>query len=276
MDLRIKILAILLTLSNSVLIGQNQSIFGDFQTTWNYISLTCDVANVTTYVHEKDTTIDNIPYHLINDWGLLRESDLNAKLWYRSFDDEEEFLLMDLSLNIGDTFLLSSVEFIVDTIYTEDSLKVIEFDYIPLNCGFYERLKFKEGKGPNLCFDFLLSAIESKSKLLRCHTKDSITINYLEQFGFGSDCSRDLVSAENLEIGTIQIFPNPFNDYIIVRFNDTKQRTIEIYNINGLRILNKTTTLNYLDINTEDLLKGVYIIRVKESDVTVNFKMIKE
>jgi hypothetical protein len=205
----------------------------------------------------------------------MRASDLNAKLWYRRFDDEEELLLMDLTLNIGDTFLINAVAFIVDTVYTEDSLKVIEFDYIPWNCGFYERLKFKEGKGPNLCFDFLLSADESDSKLLRCHTKDSLTINYLEQFGFGSDCSLDLVGTEDLEIETIQIYPNPFSDYLTIQFNDTKQRTIEVYDINGLKILNKTTALDYLDIKTEDLLKGVYIIRIVESDITVNFKLIK-
>ena len=110
------IIFITLFLSISNIQAQYQSIFGSTQTEWNFISLTCDVAIVDTYMHERDTTINDIEYHIINNWGLLRESDHNSKLWYRNFHDDDEILILDLSLSMGDTFRINSKEFIIVSI----------------------------------------------------------------------------------------------------------------------------------------------------------------
>lgn len=48
------IIFIILLLSVSNIQAQYQSIFGSTHTEWNFISLTCDVAIVDIYMHERD------------------------------------------------------------------------------------------------------------------------------------------------------------------------------------------------------------------------------
>lgn len=276
MNTKSKIVFSFLILSTNFTIAQYQSIFGNQQTEWNFISLTCDAAFVDSYIHERDTTINNIEYHIINNWGLLRESDQNSKLWYRNFHDDDEILIFDLSLTSGDFFTINSQDFIVDRVYQENGLKIIEFDYLPPNCGFYEHLKFKEGTGPNLGYKFSLTADDYETKLLRCQTKDSITINYLEQFGFGAECRSDLVNTKEIDLEEIKISPNPFSEKLTIQFVDNRFRTIEIYNLNGVKILDQNTSLESANIMTNELAKGIYLIRIKESNFARTTKVLKE
>lgn len=268
------IIFIILLLSVSNIQAQYQSIFGSTQTEWNFISLTCDVAIVDTYMHERDTTINDIEYHIINNWGLLRESDQNSKLWYRNFHDDDEILILDLSLSMGDTFRINSKDFIVDSVYLENNLKIIEFDYTPYNCGYYERLKFKEAMGPNLSFKFALTAEDFDADLLRCLTKDSITNNFLESY-FGADCRSDLVNTQKIDKKDILVFPNPFSEELAIQFADNTLRTIDVYDMKGVQIFDKKTSLENIHINTTELHNGIYIIRILESKDERIFKVIK-
>ena len=200
MKKRIVQLLFLIMLNSTLTIGQYESVFGSNYTEWNYLELSCDNAIVDTYIHEKDTIINEILYHKINDWGLLRETEINTKLWYRSFDDETEILIMDLSLEIGDTFTIDTTDYVVDTIFTQGSLKIIEFDFTPDECiGFVENLRFEEGRGPNLNLEFAITGDNFDIKLFRCHTKDSVTENFLIEY-FSSDCSMDLINTENTDL----------------------------------------------------------------------------
>ncbi len=273
MELRIKLFILLVIQNICIVHGQYQSVFGNLQTEWNHVSLYCDAVFVETYIHEKDTVVNNVKYHKINDWGLLRESDSNSKLWYRSFSNEKESLIMDLSLEKRDTFSVNSNDFIVNKVYMENNLKIIEFDYMPPHCGFYELLKFEESRGPNLSFKFLLSASDYDGKLLRCQTKDSITTIYLEQFG--SDCRSVKTNTENDKVKDFQIHPNPFNNRLTIKSNDNKLRSIEIYNLAGVKIFEENEIENTVDINTEDYQIGIYIIKIHESNDSKIVKLVK-
>ena len=276
MNTKTKMILSFLILSTNIVQSQYQSIFGNLRTEWNFISLTCDAAFVESYIHEKDTTINNIEYHIINNWGLLRESDQNSKLWYRNFNDNNEALIFDLSLTMGDHSTINAKDFIVDTVYQENGLKIIEFDYMPSHCGFYEHLKFEEGRGPNLGYKFSITADDDDTKLLRCQTKDSITINYLEQFGFGADCRSDLVNTKEIEAEEITIFPNPFIEELTIQFMRSSFRTIDVFNLHGAKLLTVNTSLESTTIKTSGLENGFYIIRIIESNFAKTIKLLKE
>jgi hypothetical protein len=250
-------------------------VFGEFYTEWNFVTLYCDAGFVESYSHERDTFIDNHEYHIINNWGLLRESDQNAKMWYRSFDDDEEILIADLSLTLGDTFIINTQEFTVDSVYEDEGLKIVQFDYIPFHCGYYKKLKFEEGKGPNLSYVFALTADDYEAKLLRCQTKDSITVNFLEDFGFEGDCRKDVVNTIQLEIEKPQFYPNPFSENLSIKFEDSRLRTIEIYHFNGGKLFTINARSQLVDLNLSDLAQGMYFVRVLSSNGIGLSKVIK-
>lgn len=254
---------------------QFESIFGSTYTEWNFIELSCDAAFVETYVQDRDSIIDNVQYKILTDFGLLRESNNNSKLWFRDFDDNSEILIMDLDLVESDTFSINSNQFIVDTIYFEDNVKIIEFDFIPWHCGFYKRLKFQEGKGPNMSFLFAVTGVKENGKLLRCQTKDSMTINYLEEFGYGDDCTKDLVGTSDVITLDFQMNPNPAFEELELIFDSSVKREIRIYDTGGNYILNTSTASLTENLNIHHLPDGIYLLQIIEDKHMKIKKLVK-
>ncbi len=156
--MKTKYLLVLVLLSNLTIINaQYSSIFGESYTEWNYMTLYCDAIITETYVQETEEEIDGILYKQINEFGLLRASDDQAKLWYRNFEGEEEILIMDLTLQVGDIFEVGGQELVVELVYEENNLQIVQFDFVPFHCGTYESLRFVEGLVPNLGFQFMLT-----------------------------------------------------------------------------------------------------------------------
>lgn len=250
---------------------QFETIFGSTNTEWNFISLLCDAAFVKTYIQERDSTLDNVQYKVIDGVGLLRESNANSKLWFREFDDENEILIMDLELIESDTFVFNSIQFTVDSIYFEGNEKIIEFDFIPSNCGFYERLKFQEGRGPNMSFMF--GGDVGEEKILRCQTKDSVTINYLSEFGFGEDCENDLVSTKGITNIEFQIIPNPTTGQLEFIFASSGKREVRLYDTRGINLLYLSTIGQIEMMNIHHLPDGIYFVQIIE-DGHINIKKV--
>jgi len=77
--------------------------------------------------------------------------------------------------------------------------------------------------------------------------------------------------------GTFSVGPNPFSDHLIIEFNYTNLiRDIIITDLNG-RIVKKYQTSNpVVMINTNDLVRGVFIITVKEGGESLSTKIVKE
>lgn len=95
---------------------------------------------------------------------------------------------------------------------------------------------------------------------------------------FEISCPNNLAINKNIANQDIKLYPNPVNEQLNIIFeNDTLEKTIiEITDLNG-RIL-KTNTINSENssINTSDLSKGIYIVRVTNSGLTTNQKIIKQ
>lgn len=154
-----KIIFVLLMLIAARVSGQNdstyvyQSFFGNDSTTINLYTVIIDGDwNSTFTICNKDTiTINDNSYYFVEpryveyEYGYktywyadetiyFREEQENGRLYLYIKNDnlEKEFLLCDMSLNIGDTFTLPSFndylhEIVVENVRYEDGKKIIEF-----------------------------------------------------------------------------------------------------------------------------------------------------
>jgi hypothetical protein len=170
-------------------------------------------------------------------------------------------LIMDMNLKKGDTFSFSSLDVIVDTIFVENNQKIIEFDLMPYHCGYYEKLRFEEGKGVNLGFRFALTGLKGEPWLLRCHTKDADELNFLESV-FGSDCRRSLVSVDEEKIDGLKVYPNPTNKLLYLKSGYNDLGNIEIFDHTGFKRLKLNNYETELLLDVEDLPNGIYFLKI--------------
>ena len=73
----------------------------------------------------------------------------------------------------------------------------------------------------------------------------------------------------------LNIFPNPFTDNLTVKNNSNSQLTITVLDINGKVLINQTSDQEEININTSNLINGVYFMSVSNGDLKSNYKIIK-
>ena len=81
------------------------------------------------------------------------------------------------------------------------------------------------------------------------------------------------LSITNQEIHDIQIFPNPTKNKLNIN-SKYKINKITIINLLGKKVIEKTSLLNYVNLNK--LPKGVYILKIDFENGILNKKIIKE
>lgn len=86
--------------------------------------------------------------------------------------------------------------------------------------------------------------------------------------------SQKEVIADNL----IQLFPNPFSDYIILKFNAPEAKTIQIFDAAGRLTKTEQIAANTSDfaLATSHLETGIYIIKISSETGVWNKKIIKQ
>ena len=84
------------------------------------------------------------------------------------------------------------------------------------------------------------------------------------------------------DLGSLNIYPNPFTNQVTLDLNllKTKQLSIEVYNSIGVRVKTLPSTtyskgLNQLQLNTLNFAPGTYFIRVSSNDGIETQKLIK-
>lgn len=83
------------------------------------------------------------------------------------------------------------------------------------------------------------------------------------------------LSTNDNEINKVTIYPNPVVDRInISKAINTDNVKFEIYNLLGQNLLNGN--VDNSSINVTSLTKGVYILKIKNGEDTINHKFIKE
>jgi hypothetical protein len=154
--------------------------------------------------------------------GKLRENMEEGKVWYTSAVSNQEYLIMDMNLQTGDTFEFKpGVWGQVDSVYYLDERKVIQFDLF--SSRWNEPIKFIEGVGPNNAFsnlnDFDWFYVTCKY--------DQDVLNYVNNNTHFTGCMPDPTGVELNSEGSNQftIFPNPCSGTLNINglsFNKTK------------------------------------------------------
>ena len=83
------------------------------------------------------------------------------------------------------------------------------------------------------------------------------------------------LSLSSFQQDVVNVYPNPFQDVLTVKWNNDKKATIEIYNILGGRILNKTITKYDNNLTLDGLSSGIYIYKISSEISNLEGKLIK-
>lgn len=279
------VIVLSLLLSNTISGFAYHSIFGQNSTIWEVQYGTCFFTDgVRPFYIEKDTIVNGLIYKKIKDntfllgIGLLREDTVNGNVWYKKIDskyDSSEMLILNYSLQKGDTFEINAntADYpwpdipdslkIVDSIYYESGIKHIQFKASPI----FPLLPFTmiEGAGSNYSVLYADSN-PCYSYLLNCSYKDNV-----KQYNkYCIDVNvNNVLSGHN----DIYFYPQPAHDKIYL--NNLKEvESIQIYNLQGKScIYFKSIVCNKIDIS--ELPSGVYIaIIVLKNGEKLNKKVV--
>jgi hypothetical protein len=206
--------------------------------------------------------------------GKIREDANIGKIWYTPPDYTDEFLIMDLSLSIGDTFELpvfnTTTPIVVIDVYYIDQRKYIEFDY---QTEWNEPLRFIEGIGRNIALhQFWLIGFSYVA--CKYNSGELVYINSNPNF---NQCELDPTGLETVQENLVKVHPNPIGDLLYITFAepDCRNMDISIFNINGIEVYrNKAQANQVIDLAT--FQKGLYLIQISYKNSFKNIKIIKQ
>lgn len=174
----------------------------------------------------------------------------------------EEYTVCDFSLNIGDKidnyfgFNNNEVgnELIVDDIKLDENNRKVFY----LNDGSYYTEAIGRNEG-NLNIYFNL--VDGTYETLYCFG------NALNQ----NNCAT-VLSIEKNELSSLKIFPNPVDDFLMIK--NTDDITIKIYSLNG-SLLKTVKTKSNLEIDVSSFSSGIYILEFLNYNSKSRGKIIK-
>jgi len=198
--------------------------------------------------------------------GKLWEDTTKGKLWYKSPNNNEEKLIMDMTLNVGDTFKISPFhQPVVDSVYNLNGRKVIRFDLFSHN-RWQENVKFIEGVGPNISVLYRRSDFDWFYASCKYHNEELVYVNNNDEIFDGcmpDDTGIDLPSKNN----QINLYPNPTSGDLHIELSKTLSPDYEffIFDIYGKVAKHKKLSgyKNVVDLDKLNINKGVYFVKIK-------------
>jgi Secretion system C-terminal sorting domain/Beta-propeller repeat len=89
-----------------------------------------------------------------------------------------------------------------------------------------------------------------------CAARDTIVVNL-------NICTS--VQTKNVN-HQLAIYPNPFNNVLTIENEDVLSITVEVINVAGQTVLTSKTTNSKTTLNTENLTKGMYLLKITDSE----------
>lgn len=267
------------------------SIFGDSSTYWTMGWEVFDNYMVVSLRTNGDTIVRNHKYKNIvdqgsNQYGFLREDKLNDKVWFLYRNDTNEYLVMDLNLSVGDSFLLnmpfstSGLYSTVDSVYMLNNKKHIRLNSKINIASRQENLTFIEGVGANAGFLFQIKNLSPsrQSHILFCSFKNNMP-EYRNNL-FNGDCFPIIGGITNLNKSSVAwtLFPNPFMNSTLLTFDNSKFNNCSLLIIDNLgrqvEIIENITT-GQVTIGKNNLTNGFYIFQlIYDSKIIAAGKML--
>lgn len=85
------------------------------------------------------------------------------------------------------------------------------------------------------------------------------------------------IDEENQPEKNITVFPNPTNNITTIHFTKKENYTIELYDIRGNVLISETHTNSNYILNLENILQGIYILKIKgNNNTSITKKIIKQ
>lgn len=268
-----------------------ESIFGDYQTSWNIATEVPDAIFTDSIITIGDSLFGGHNYKVISNEGryfmnFIREDLSTGQVWIRSRPENIEYMVMDLSLTLKDTFHLNAYGSydsiaIVDSVYFEDGKKHVRFNYWLEMGRLKEKLTFIEGLGPNAgVFYQIHNRWGNHNQYLLCSSKDDqpyfVNANpfyegecNLDHFGVGITKRRSNVSWK--------IYPNPFHESTLLTFDNKNihDAKLTIFDSKG-RLVRTIENIhnNEVLIERQEMSKGLYLFKLQsKNQVLVSGKM---
>jgi hypothetical protein len=274
-------LSILLSLffSTSSVAQNYTSIFGSENTTWKIPFCNLDqfminekfsdseiVYNSNTYKRIGTTHSNGVDYELnsVGGNGWARENTNEGKAWFVGVAetingmDTIEYLVMDLSLEVGDDFLVyesfgETDLAIVDSIYFDGGFKHVRTTYQHWNND--EKLTFIEGVGTNYGLSYMHNVFNLCSCLLSIN-KD------LMQVYSNNNC---LPTADHSELQRkeITLYPNPAVNSISID-HIAHDGSYRILSVLGEEVGHKSFVGKNIEIDISKLRPNIYFIEIDD------------
>jgi hypothetical protein len=203
--------------------------------------------------------------------GYFREDTTLGKAWFWGYNDTAEYLIMDLSLNVGDSIYVKMA--FADNAYAQvtnveylDGRKTLTTNY-HFGGGFISKdLKFIEGVGPNATVMYQIDEstafeIGQLFGYLVCKQYNNLelvyawdTVNY--------ECGRLFDNIYEKSKAQVTVFPNPVNDLLNIKLLKNTQSPVTIYNAFGGIVMYIALADNPTTINVSNFTPGLYYIKV--------------
>ena len=191
----------------------------------------------------------------------FREETSTGRL-YRYFPmiDEEEVLLCDMTLTVGDTFYHidswgMAHPSVVESVSFENGRKVIRFalPYLP----WHDALTFREGIFPNNFPIGYLDYYDCENNLL-CEYKDGEHVFENPEYNI---CYIDETSVQEQDLQRVSLYPNPAKETMLIE--GAKVAEVQVYNALGQLV---KTVQGTNEIPVADLPQGVYLVRIRDGE----------
>ena len=206
--------------------------------------------------------------------GNLREE--NGRLWITySEDPDNEYLLMDMNLEVGDEFVFDMYNNItanVIEIRYENGRKIIVFDQTSV-FWFDEPFMFIEGVGRNvMTFDSYGGADRHYQS---CKFDNEELIYSTDNQNF-ENCEYQTLSVNAFsKKDTFEVYPIPAQDEFVVNLFDSHEPyIISIFNSNGVLVKAEQCNKGKNTFSSENLKNGIYIVKAIISNKVLYNKLV--
>jgi len=284
----ISILFSILTIST---FGQDYFPLIQENNTWNVLTVVGSIFDTsyftTTYKLTGDTIISSKTYKKLYTseeeqavnwslWGFMRE-DTDKKVWIRWHSDEEEFLVYDFSIEVGDSVLVGvdNPEYLrVDSI-SENEINQSQrkkFWLSAINYPSYYTETWIEGIGSNkgICWSGSVLVVGGWYRLLCMYENETLIYsnpNY-------ESCYL-ITEIDELEYPTLEIFPNPAKDLLLIKNTENHSITsIILFNANGQMIKQFDKMTDQFDIS--GISPGCYSFQIVTETGLITKKLLIE
>jgi len=247
-------------------------------TQWNFFTdfKVADMLSTTVFKAYEDTLIGTVNYRRIYEdylgekglYGFLKEDTVMGRLWLRLPSDTTNYLIMDLSLDLDDSFILKSVlgeaynsEYVVKEVSDTAGRRLL----LEKEANGHQ-IRFMEGIGP----DFIFHMIEEEWMYyeLLCAYRDNVTIFFNPDLPCVVD--DQYVGTSPVKELKINVYPVPATGILTVEFSGSagSVKEIEFFSLTGMKLFTMESAGSRVNMDLSAYPPGLYFIRINKQYVS--------